>query len=121
MLSFRDVSAWDEMVGLADEFPDHLRANVLVRQQTALALNRRNQPGDRDRARQTLEGLVQEKGADPETLGILGRVHKDRYRELKKANSIMLQRPSTMPSELTRRASKAIRATIIRESTRSRS
>jgi hypothetical protein len=89
MLSFRDVSAWDEIVGLADEFPDHLRANVLVRQQMALALNRRNQPGDRDRARRTLEGLVQEKGADPETLGILGRVHKDRYKELKKANSIM--------------------------------
>lgn len=89
MLSFRDVSAWDEMVRLADEFPDHLRENVLVRQQSALALNRRNQPGDRDRARRILEDLVQEKGADPETQGILGRIHKDRYKELKKANSIM--------------------------------
>jgi hypothetical protein len=62
---------------------------VLVRQQRALALNRRNQPGDRDRARQILDALVQEKGADPETLGILGRVHKDRYKDLKKTNSIM--------------------------------
>ncbi len=89
MLSFRDVSAWDEMVKLSDEFPDHLQSNVLVRQQRALALNRRNLPGDRDRARKILEDLAQEKGADPETMGILGRVHKDRYKELKKANSIM--------------------------------
>jgi tetratricopeptide (TPR) repeat protein len=89
MLSFRDVSAWDEMVRLADEFPDRLKSNAVVRQQYALALNRRNQPGDRDRATRTLDALIQEKGADPETLGILGRVHKDRYNELKKANSIM--------------------------------
>ncbi|MSV28098.1 MAG: DUF4071 domain-containing protein [Bryobacterales bacterium] len=88
MLSFRDVSAWDEMVRLEDEFPDRLRVNVLVRQQRALALNRRNQPGDRDRALGILKALVQEKGVDPETLGILGRVHKDRYKELKKAKSL---------------------------------
>ncbi len=35
------------------------------------------------------EKLVSEKGADPETLGILGRVHKDRYAELSKAGDIM--------------------------------
>ncbi len=89
MLSFRDVSAWDDMVRLTDEFPDGLKANVMVRQQRALALNRRNQPGDRDQAQQILEKLVKEKGADPETLGILGRVHKDRYAELNKAGDIM--------------------------------
>jgi hypothetical protein len=86
MLSFRDASGWDEMVRMEAEFPDALRANVLVRQQRALALNRRNEPGDRDRARAILEALVKERGADPETLGILGRLYKDRYRELKKTN-----------------------------------
>jgi hypothetical protein len=58
MLSFRDVSAWDQMVRLSDEFSDHLKSNVMVRQQRALALNRRNQPGDREQAQQILESLV---------------------------------------------------------------
>ena len=91
LLSYRDVSAWDAMVRLFERFPDHLKSNVLVRQQHALALNRRNEPGDRDEALRILESLKAEKGADPETLGILGRVHKDRYRELKKKGSVMAQ------------------------------
>lgn len=89
MLSFRDVSAWHEMVLLSDEFSEDLKSNVMVRQQRALALNRRNQPGDRDQAQQILDVLVKEKGVDPETLGILGRLHKDRYKELKKKGSLM--------------------------------
>ncbi len=89
MLSFRDVSAWDEMVSLSDEFPDYLKSNSMVRQQRALALNRRNSPGDRDQALKILDDLIKEKGTDPETQGILGRIHKDRYKELKKKNSIM--------------------------------
>jgi hypothetical protein len=88
MLSYRDVSAWDDMVKLSDAFPDRLKSNVLVRQQRALALNRRNGPGDRDEALQILQKLLDEKGADPETMGILGRVHKDRYAELSKAGDI---------------------------------
>jgi hypothetical protein len=89
MLSYRDVSAWDDMVKLSAAFPDRLSSNVMVRQQRALALNRRNAPGDRDDAIQVLQKLIGEKGGDPETLGILGRVHKDRYVELNKAGDIM--------------------------------
>jgi len=89
LLSFRDVSAWDDMVSLSDGFPDHLKSNAMVRQQRALALNRRNGPGDREEALQILDKLIKEKGTDPETLGILGRVHKDRYKELKKKGSLM--------------------------------
>ncbi len=89
MLSFRDVSAWDDMVNLSDEFPDYLKSNAMVRQQRALALNRRNGQGDREEAQRILEGLIKEKGTDPETLGILGRIHKDRYKELKKKKSLM--------------------------------
>lgn len=89
MLSYRDVSAWDQMVKLTDEFADYLKLNVMVRQQRALALNRRNQPGDRDQALEILRALLKEKGADPETQGILGRVHKDRYKELKGKGSLM--------------------------------
>ena len=89
MLSFRDVSAWNEMVELSDDFPDHLQENVIVLQQRALALNRRNGPGDRQLAQQILEQLITDKGPDPETLGLLGRVHKDRYKELKARHNIM--------------------------------
>jgi tetratricopeptide (TPR) repeat protein len=89
LLSFRDVSAWDDMVSLSNEFPDHLKSNAMVRQQRALALNRRNRPGDRAEAQGIIENFIKEKGTDPETLGILGRIHKDRYRELKKKGSLM--------------------------------
>jgi tetratricopeptide (TPR) repeat protein len=89
MLSYRDVSAWDLMVRLCDAFPDYLKDYVVVRQQWALALNRRKLPGDRDRAISMLDKLLKERGPDPETVGILGRVHKDRYRELKAAKNLM--------------------------------
>jgi hypothetical protein len=89
MLSYRDVSAWDQIVRLTSDFPDALKENVMVRQQRALALNRRNGPGDRDEAQRILDTLIQEKGIDPETMGILGRVHKDRYKELKGRKSYM--------------------------------
>ena len=89
LLSFRDVSAWDEMVQLCDAFPDYLQSYIVVRQQWALALNRRNRPADRDKAIRLLSQLLKERGPDPETLGILGRIHKDRYKELKSAGSIM--------------------------------
>jgi hypothetical protein len=89
MLSYRDVSAWTDMVRLSDAFPDYLKANLIVRQQRALALNRRNNAGDREQAERILKQIVTEKGPDPETLGILGRVYKDRYKELKSKGSIM--------------------------------
>jgi hypothetical protein len=84
MLSYRDVSAWGDMIRLSDSFHDALKSNVLVRQQRGLAFNRRKQPGDRDKAEQILKTIEKEKGPDPETLGILGRVYKDRYKDLKK-------------------------------------
>jgi hypothetical protein len=89
MLSFRSVEAWNEMVELCKIFPDYLQKNVFIRQQWAFSLNRRNKPGDRDQAISLLTGILNEYGPDPETLGILGRVHKDRYREAKEKGSIL--------------------------------
>ena len=86
LLSYRDVSAWKEMVALHDQFPPDVRDAVLVRQQYALALNRRAKGGDRDKAISVLEALLQERGASAETYGILGRVYKDHYKEAKDAN-----------------------------------
>ncbi len=89
MLSYRDTSAWIEMVDLCEYFPDYMNDLILVKQQWALALNRRNQPGDRDKAIKLLNELLNKHGADPETLGILGRIHKDRYKEAKEAGGII--------------------------------
>jgi hypothetical protein len=89
MLSFRSVEAWNEMTDLCESFPDHLKNNIFVRQQWAFSLNRRNKPGDRDKAVSLLTEVMKEYGPDPETLGILGRIHKDRYREAKEKRSIM--------------------------------
>jgi tetratricopeptide (TPR) repeat protein len=85
LLSYRDVSAWDEMVALYDRIPADVRGAVLVRQQHALALNRRAGSGDRERAISMLEALLQERGSSAETYGILGRVYKDQYKEAKQA------------------------------------
>ena len=81
MLAYRDAELFDEMVKLCENFPDYLQANTFVKQQWAFGLNRRKSPGDRECAVTLLEGLIKERGPDPETLGILGRIHKDRYRE----------------------------------------
>ncbi len=89
LLSYRAVEAWQEVVTLCEAMPQHLKDAIVVRQQWAFGLNRRNQPGDRDKAVRVLEELVKQRGPDPETLGILGRVHKDRYRDAKTAKSII--------------------------------
>lgn len=88
MLSFCSVEAWNEMTDLCEDFPDYLKKNIFVRQQWAFSLNRRNKPGDKDKAISLLTGIMKEYGPDPETLGILGRIHKDRYREAKEKKSI---------------------------------
>jgi hypothetical protein len=80
MIAYREVRAYDEMVRLCERFPDDLRQNPFVRQQWALGLNRRRAIGDQDRAAEMLITLVRSRGPDPETLGLLGRIHKDRYK-----------------------------------------
>ena len=87
MLAYRSISAWGAMVSLCENLPDSISSLIMVRQQWALALNRRNSKGDRTHAKQILFDLASKHGEDPETLGILGRVHKDEYKDLKDNNS----------------------------------
>lgn len=89
MLSYRDVEAWNEMIALVELMADHDQNLAFVRQQWALALNRRNEGTDRNRAIELMLNLKKEQGPDPETLGILGRVYKDKFQEAKQAGSIM--------------------------------
>lgn len=89
MFSFRSVEAWKEMTDLCEAFPDYLKNNIFVRQQWAFSLNRRNKPGDRDKAVSFLTEVMKEYGPDPETLGILGSIYKAHYIETKEKESIM--------------------------------
>lgn len=89
MLAYRDVEAWNEMIALVELMADHDKDLAFVRQQWALALNRRNEGTDRNRAIQLMLNLKKELGPDPESLGILGRVYKDLYKDAKEAGSIM--------------------------------
>jgi len=78
---YRDLSDWDRVIALASEAPPPLASLREVRQQHALALNRRGQPGDAEQAIALMNALIAEAGSggDSESHGILGRIHKDRY------------------------------------------
>ena len=88
LFSFRDAEGFDEMVDLYNAFPDYLKDYVVAKQQVALAFNRRKKPGDREEALRILDGLLKNRGRDPETLGIKGRIHKDMYTEAAQAKKI---------------------------------
>jgi tetratricopeptide (TPR) repeat protein len=88
LFSFRDAEGFDEMVDLYNAFPDYLKDYVVAKQQVALALNRRKKPGDREEALRILDELLKNRGRDPETLGIKGRIHKDMYTESAPAKKI---------------------------------
>src|SRR3954453_290658 len=75
-LSYRAVKGWPEMIALAARMPKPLASTILVREQLALALNR---AGDDVRAEEVLLDILATRGPSSETLGILGRVYKDRW------------------------------------------
>jgi hypothetical protein len=77
LLSYRAVGSWAEMVRLVGEMPVPLAGTALVQEQLGFALNR---GGDSDRAESVLRGVLERHGPSSETLGILGRVYKDRWR-----------------------------------------
>ena len=85
LLSYRAVSAWDEMVRLSERMSSPLSRTVLVREQRALALNRL---GRRDQAEQELRELIDERGPSSETCGLLGRVYKDRWDDARQSGAL---------------------------------
>ncbi|MFZ2472782.1 MAG: TRAFs-binding domain-containing protein [Methanothrix sp.] len=88
MLSYRDVSSWNDMVRVAENFPINIKNIRTVQEQLALALNRRKQGNDQDRAIEILRRIIDTNGASPETCGILGRVYKDISSNAKKAGDM---------------------------------
>lgn len=80
LLSYRAIEDWEGMITLFEAMPGDVREAAMTLQQLALALNRRNQPGDQERAIRVLEDILHRFGDSAETLGILGRIYKDRYK-----------------------------------------
>lgn len=89
LLAYRDMEAYSEMIETAENLPAVAATrHPMVLQQLAFALNRRDAPGDVRRAINVLEGLVREHGASPETLGLLGGVHKRAHEKLRKSDPV---------------------------------
>jgi hypothetical protein len=83
MLSYRGLEAWNEMIALIAGMPKVVRDTEMVREQQALALNRRNKGADRYQAVTIIEALIAERGASSEACSILGRIYKDMWRSIK--------------------------------------
>jgi hypothetical protein len=83
IFAYRALQAFDELIAFAERVPDEFRRkSVALREQYALALNKRNQPGDRENAVKLLKALKAERtDASSETAGLLGSVYKAQYYE----------------------------------------
>jgi hypothetical protein len=73
---YRDLSAWKDVVRLADELPPEVGLLPQVVQTVALAQGRL---GDTEAAIRGLKRHMELTGGDPETRGLLGSLYKKRY------------------------------------------
>lgn len=85
LLSFRATKAWGEMIDLVGSMSEPLQRTVLVREQYGFALNR---DGRGEEAENVLTDVLKEHGDSSETLGLLGRVYKDRWEAARERSAI---------------------------------
>jgi hypothetical protein len=95
MLAYRAQSAWTQMIDLYQKMPVLLRNQVMVREQLGFALNRRagddkrplaDRNLDRTRALEILSKVEDQQGPNPETSGLIGRIHKDVWDGVRKTD-----------------------------------
>ena len=83
-LAYRAIDRFDEMRALFEKMPVELRHTTMIREQLAFAENRageqRGDDGLRAQALERLEKIRAEIGANPETCGLIGRIHKRSWR-----------------------------------------
>ena len=73
------------MIDLVEAMPEPVRRTVLVREQYGFALNRAGRSEDAERV---LLEVLEDRGPSSETLGLLGRVYKDRW-EAERGGSVL--------------------------------
>jgi hypothetical protein len=88
-LSYRAVGAWQRMIDMVPHMSPPLAASVMIQEQLGLALNR---TGRGEEAERVVLHLIHERGPSSETLGILGRVYKDRWEAAAEAGMVVLAR-----------------------------
>jgi len=85
MLTYRALREWDGMIALYGDMPEMLKRQILVREQLGFAYNRRagekKDMTDRAEALRILTEVDEEQGPSSETLGLIGRIHKDEWKE----------------------------------------
>lgn len=85
MLSYRALGDWDGMIALFNDMPETLKRQILVREQLGFAYNRRagenKDLSDRTKALRILTDVAEQQGPSSETLGLIGRIHKDEWKE----------------------------------------
>jgi hypothetical protein len=85
-LSYRAVTAWQDMIALVEKMARPLAATVMIQEQLALALNR---DGQGEKAERVINDLIAQRGGSSETYGILGRIYKDRWESAKAGNAFL--------------------------------
>jgi hypothetical protein len=97
MLAYRAQQGWTQMIDIFGKMPQLLRNQVMVREQFGFALNRRagdaarpeaDRNIDRDRALKVLQGVEDQQGPNPETCGLIGRIYKDLWDEVRHSDAI---------------------------------
>lgn len=85
MLAYRSVEGYGQMAKFIESLPNHLRYVQTFQEQYGFALNR---IGNKEKAIQVLNQIIEKTGPNSETLGILGRIYKDQYYEVKESEKI---------------------------------
>ena len=83
-IAYRALEAWDNMIALSKKMPPYLQQSLRIKEQLAFALNR---AGEDKEAEQIFIEILKEYGDNSETLGLLGRIYKDRWK--KETNPIL--------------------------------